>query len=60
VTMTSHRAERKHAADQVVRYDFVHEGDKWKIDDIRGAVDGTPWSVRELLTQYLKDIKKAG
>jgi Protein of unknown function (DUF3828) len=60
VTMTSHRAERKHAADQVVRYDFVHEGDKWKIDDIRGAVDGTPWSVRALLRQYLKDIKKAG
>jgi len=38
----------------------VHEGDKWKIDDIRGAVDGKPWSIRELLTQYLKDLKKPG
>ena len=59
-TLTSHRAERVDAADQVVRFDFVHEGDKWKIDDIRGAVDGKPWSIRELLTQYLKDLKKPG
>ena len=60
VTLTSHRAERVDAADRVVRFDFVHEGDKWKIDDIRGAVDGKPWSIRELLTQYLKDLKKPG
>ncbi len=60
VTLTSHRAERVNPADQVIRYDFVHEGDKWKIDDIRSAVDGKPWSIREMLTQYLKDIKKAG
>jgi hypothetical protein len=60
VTLTSRRAERVDAADKVVRFDFVHEGDKWKIDDIRGAVDGKPWSIRELLTQYLKDLKKAG
>jgi Protein of unknown function (DUF3828) len=59
VTMTSHRVERANADDRVVRYDFVHEGDKWKIDDIRGAIDGKPWSIRELLTQYLKDVKKA-
>ena len=58
VTLTSHRAERVNAADQVIRFDFVHEGNKWKIDDIRGADDGAPWSIRELITQYLKDIKK--
>jgi Protein of unknown function (DUF3828) len=58
VTLTSHRAERVNAVDQVIRYDFVHEGDKWKIDDIRGAVDGKPWSIRELLTQYLKDVER--
>jgi hypothetical protein len=59
VTLTSHRAERSNAADQVIRYDFVHEADKWKIDDIKGATDGTPWSIRALLTQYLKDVKKS-
>ncbi len=59
VTLTSHRAERVNAADQVIRYDFVREGDKWKIDDIRGATDGASWALRELLTQYLKDVKKS-
>lgn len=59
VTMAGHRNERDNPADLVVRYDFVREPDKWKIDDIRGAVDGKPWSVRELLTQYLKDVKGA-
>jgi hypothetical protein len=58
VTLAGHRAERTNPADQVIRYEFVQEGDKWKIDDIKGAVDGKPWSIRALLTQYLKDIKK--
>ncbi|HLG84058.1 MAG TPA: DUF3828 domain-containing protein [Bradyrhizobium sp.] len=58
VTLTGHRAERGNAADQVIRFDFVHEGDKWKMDDIRGAVDGQPWSIRAMLVQYLKDVKK--
>lgn len=57
VTLTSHRAERTNPADNVIRYDFAHEGDSWKIDDIRGAVDGTPWSIRALLTQFLKDVQ---
>jgi len=59
VTLTSHRADRTNPADQVIRYEFVHEGDAWKIDDIKGAVDGAPWSLRALITQYLKDIKKS-
>jgi hypothetical protein len=59
VTLTSHRADRTNPADQVIRYEFVHEGDTWKIDDIKGASDGTPWSLRALITQYLKDIKKS-
>jgi len=57
VTMTSHSAQRANPADQVIRYDFVREGDKWKIDDIKGTGGGTPWSIREMLTQYLKDVK---
>jgi hypothetical protein len=59
VTLTSHRADRTNPADQVIRYEFVHEGDAWKIDDVKGASDGTPWSLRALITQYLKDIKKS-
>ena len=53
VTITGHRNDRK-PADQVVRYDFVREANSWKIDDIKGAVDGSPWSVRALLVNSLK------
>ncbi|WP_410052142.1 DUF3828 domain-containing protein [Bradyrhizobium sp. SZCCHNS3004] len=54
VSFTGHRTERKNQADQIIRYDFVREGDKWKIDDIKGAVDGQPWSVRAMLAASLK------
>jgi hypothetical protein len=54
VTLTAHHSPRKNRADDVVRYDFVREGGGWKIDDFRGAVDGKPWSVRQLLVNYLK------
>ncbi|MFB9264572.1 DUF3828 domain-containing protein [Bradyrhizobium erythrophlei] len=53
VTITG-RTKRK-PADQVVRYDFVRDGIEWKIDDIRGASDGEPWSVRGMLTESLKN-----
>jgi len=53
VTMTGHGAPRK-AADQVVRYDLVREGKDWKIDDIKGASDGEPWSIRAMLADSLK------
>lgn len=52
--LTSHRTPRKWADDSTVRYDFVRDGDAWKIDDIKGTVDGQPWSVRTLLTNSLK------
>lgn len=39
----------------VVRYDFVREGNHWKIDNIRGEVEKTPWSVREMLAEFLKN-----
>ena len=45
---------RKFSADETVHYDFVREGGQWKIDDIRGAMDGTPWSVREMLVRSLE------
>jgi hypothetical protein len=53
VTMTSHRASQT-PADDVVHYDFVREDGAWKIDDIKGSVDGEPWSIRAMLEQSLK------
>lgn len=56
VKMTrGHEKPNANSADAVVRYDFVRDGGHWKIDDIRGATEGKPWSVRALLTQLLKN-----
>jgi hypothetical protein len=55
VTIESHqRDSRANQADKTIRYDFVREAGQWKIDDIKGAVDGSPWSVRALLVDSLK------
>jgi hypothetical protein len=55
VTIESHQQDsRANQADKTIRYDFVHEAGRWKIDDIKGAVDGGPWSVRALLVDSLK------
>lgn len=53
VAMTSHRPS-KTPADDVVHYDFVREAGGWKIDDIKGSVDGKAWSIRAMLEQSLK------
>jgi hypothetical protein len=45
---------RANANDAAIRYDFVRDGGHWKIDDIRGAEDGKPWSVRSMLGDTLK------
>jgi hypothetical protein len=59
VTMTMGYTPPPKLTDRVVRYDLVREGAKskigWKIDDIKGAIDGEPWSVRNLLTTSLKN-----
>jgi hypothetical protein len=54
VAITGHNAPPRKGADQVVRYEFVHEAGKWKIDDIKGATDGGPWSIRAMLADSLK------
>jgi hypothetical protein len=54
VTITGRRAPRGNAADAVIRYNFVRDGDHWKIDDIKGAVEGKPWSIRGILRDSLK------
>ena len=53
VTLTSAHSTRK-AGDDVVRYDFVREASAWKIDDIKGKIDGEAWSVRDMLKTSLK------
>ncbi|MGY4236730.1 hypothetical protein ACVIIW_005677 [Bradyrhizobium sp. USDA 4449] len=53
VTITGRRNDRK-PADRIVHYDFVREANSWKIDDIKGASDGEPWSIRKMLTDALK------
>jgi hypothetical protein len=55
VTITGRNAPRAKSADAIVRYNFVREGVQWKIDDIRGASDGEPWSIRGMLTDSLKN-----
>lgn len=49
---------RTKSDDETVRYDFVRDGDKWKIDDIKGAIDGAPWSIRGMLQDSLKESVK--
>jgi hypothetical protein len=53
VTLTG-RDPRRTAADEVVRYEFARDGGKWKIDDIKGTIDGEPWSLRAILSDFLK------
>jgi hypothetical protein len=55
VTVTGHDAPRANAADAVIRYNFVRDGGHWKIDDISGADDGKPWSLRGMLSDSLKN-----
>jgi hypothetical protein len=55
VTITGANAPRVNAADAVIHYDFVRDAGQWKIDDIRGAEDGKPWSLRGMLSDSLKN-----
>ena len=54
VTIAGRRTARAKPADNTVRYNFVRDDVQWKIDDISGAVDGEPWSIRHLLVEFLK------
>jgi hypothetical protein len=55
VTITGRDAPRAKPADAVIRYDFLRDPTEWKIDDIKGASDGEPWSIREMLMNSLKN-----
>jgi hypothetical protein len=55
VTLTGRAAKPPKPADRTVRFDFVRDAGQWKIDDIRGASDGDPWSIRSMLESSLKN-----
>ena len=55
VPLTGLNTPRPKPADRVLRYDFVREAGLWKIDDIRGASDREPWSIRDMLARSLKN-----
>jgi hypothetical protein len=54
-TITGANTRRANPADAVIRYDLVRDAGQWKIDDIRGAEDGKPWSLRGMLSDSLKN-----
>ena len=55
VTIDGHQGPRTKPADGTIRYDFVRDAGPWKIDDIRGSVEGEPWSIRGLLLDSFKN-----
>jgi len=54
VTLTGRNTPPPKPTDRTVRYDLVRDGAEWKIDDIKGASDGEPWSIRDMLAASLK------
>ena len=56
VTITGRGAPRARSADNVIRYNFVRDAGQWKIDDISGSSDGEAWSVRDMLSQSLREV----
>ncbi|MBX9648782.1 MAG: YbjP/YqhG family protein [Xanthobacteraceae bacterium] len=55
VTIEGRNAPARKPADRTIRYEFVRDGIEWKIDDIKGASDGAPWSIRAMLAASLKN-----
>lgn len=53
VTLVDGRGRRAAASDEVVLWDLVREAGVWKVGEIRGSVNGEPWSVRRSLKAYL-------
>jgi hypothetical protein len=55
VTIAGRGAPRARPADNVIRYSLVRDDGQWKIDDIAGASDDEPWSIRGMLADSLKN-----
>jgi hypothetical protein len=52
----SGRMPRAKPSDNIIRYNYIREDGKWKIDDISGTIDGEAWSLRDILKESLKAI----
>ena len=52
----SGRMPRAKPSDNIIRYNYVREDGKWKIDDISGTIDGEAWSLRDILKESLKAV----
>ena len=52
----SGRMPRAKPSDHIIRYNYVREDGKWKIDDISGTIDGEAWSLRDILKESLKAV----
>jgi hypothetical protein len=46
--------KRASSKDNIVRYDFIREDGRWKVDDVRSSDGDRQWSLRGLLMQNLK------
>src|SRR6202050_4224736 len=55
VTITG-RSARAKPSDDIIRYNFVRDDGKWKIDDISSTLDGEAWSIRDILSESLKEL----
>jgi hypothetical protein len=55
VTIAGHGAPRAKSADNTIRHHLVRDSGQWTIDDISGASDGEPWSIRGMLANSLKN-----
>lgn len=55
VTIEGRNAPTRQPGDRTIRYEFAREGAEWKIDDIKSASDGEPWSIRAMLAASLKN-----
>jgi Protein of unknown function (DUF3828) len=55
VTISGHGAPRPKSVDNTIRYNLVRDDGQWKIDDIGGVSDGEAWSIRNMLTDSLKN-----
>lgn len=55
VIIAGRNAPARKPADRTIRYQFVRDGTAWKIDDIKGASDGEPWSIRDMFADSLKN-----
>ena len=56
VVTISGRMPRAKPSDNILRYNYVREDGKWKIDDISGTLDGEEWSLRDILKESLKAL----